>query len=123
VGTVDAVELVTVGQRRGLSIGGDGDRRFAVSVDTDARTVVVGSADELLVDGVRLVDLTWTDVELAAPADVLVQSSAHGTPVAATFEGGGTVRFTERQRKVAPGQTVALYVDDVVIGAGIAAAG
>jgi tRNA-specific 2-thiouridylase len=122
VGTVDAVELVTVGQRRGLSGGGDGDRRFAVSVDTTTRTVVVGSADDLLVDSVRLTDQTWSwpHGPLPAGAEVEVQASAHGTPMAATIAGEGTVRFRDDQRRVAPGQTVALYVGDVVAGACIA---
>lgn len=63
VGTVPAVELVTVGQRRGLP-GGGGTRRYALSVDVAAATVVAGGEDELLVDHVEVAELTWT----AAPA-------------------------------------------------------
>jgi tRNA-specific 2-thiouridylase len=122
VGSVDAVELVTVGQRRGLSSGGDGDRRFALSVDTAARTVVVGSEADLLVDALRLVDETWSwpSGPLLPGAEVAVQSSAHGEPVRATYAGEGPVELHAPQRRVAPGQTVALYVGDVVAGAGIA---
>ena len=119
VGEVEAVELVTVGQRRGLSAGGV-DRRFALSVDIASRTVVVGTEAELLVDEVRLVDETWTDVPVASGSAVEVQTSAHGTPFAAVYDGDGVVRFTSPQRRVAPGQTVALYAGDVVLGAGIA---
>jgi tRNA-specific 2-thiouridylase len=121
VGTVDAVELVTVGQRRGLTGGGGGDRRFAVSVDTTTRTVVVGSADDLLTSEVHLGDLTWTGDALEDGITVEVQASAHGTPMSAVWAGDGLVRFTEPQRRVAPGQTVALYLGDLVVGAGIAA--
>jgi tRNA-specific 2-thiouridylase len=120
VGRVEAVELVTVGQRRGLTPGGDGEKRFALSVDTEARVVVVGGEADLLVDAVRLVDETWSDAPVASGAAVEVQTSAHGVPVAAVYEGDGVVRFSAPQRRVAPGQTVALYDGDAVVGAGIA---
>ena len=120
IGRVDAVELVTVGQRRGLTGGGDGDRRFALSVDTSTRTVVVGSADDLLVDRVTLDAVTWTDQPVPPGAPVDAQASAHGEPMAATYEGDGLVRFADPQRRVAPGQTVALYDGNVVVGAGLA---
>ncbi len=45
VGSVEHVELVTIGQRRGLDLGGAGDRRYAVHVDVPKRRVVVGTAD------------------------------------------------------------------------------
>ena len=41
VGRTDAVELVTIGQRRGLELAGGGDRRFVVDVDVAAATVTV----------------------------------------------------------------------------------
>jgi tRNA-specific 2-thiouridylase len=67
---------------------------------------------------------TW----VAGPieGDVLVQTSAHGTPQRATvrLSGGGLrVDWHEPQRRVAPGQSVVLYdLDDrCVHGGGIAA--
>jgi tRNA-uridine 2-sulfurtransferase len=45
VGTVPAVELVTVGQRRGLGVAVDGRRLYALAVDVDARRVLVGGTD------------------------------------------------------------------------------
>jgi tRNA-specific 2-thiouridylase len=121
VGTVDAVELVTVGQRRGLSVGG-GERRFALSVDTSSATVVVGTEDELATDALTIAGETWTGAPVAAGTRVLVQTSAHGAAVAATYDGDGWLRLAEPQRRVAPGQTVALYDvgDEVVLGAGVA---
>ncbi len=119
VGTVPAIELVTVGQRRGLSVGG-GERRYAVAVDVAARTVVVGTGAALLADGIELRGMSWTDAALAPDTPVAVQTSAHGAPFSAVYEGRGSLRFDEPQRLVAPGQTVALYAGDVVLGAGLA---
>jgi tRNA-uridine 2-sulfurtransferase len=121
VGRVEAVELVTVGQRRGLGASGDGAPRYALSVDTGARRVVVGSRDALDTWSTALHAVTWVDD--VAPSGTLVrgQTSAHGRSVVATLTGEG-VAWSEPVRRVAPGQTVALYaVDDSrVLGAGIA---
>ncbi len=116
VGRVDALELVTVGQRRGLGTGG-GARRYAISVDTTAGTVTVGEAGDLLAGSVRLSQLCWVHGPVTGEVDV--QTSAHGDPVTATFD-GTTVRFAPPQRRVAPGQSVVLYRGDEVLGGGIA---
>ena len=120
LGTVDAVELVTVGQRRGLGAGGP-SARFAIDVDTVARRVTVGDGDALLREAVELQSLTWIDRPLRAGSRVRAQSSAHGRSVGGVFTGDG-VRWDAPARRVAPGQTVALYTtDDLdVVGAGIA---
>jgi len=117
VGRVDATELVTVGQRRGLGLGG-GERRYALSVDPAAGTVVVGGLADLLSDTVGLTGLTWVDA--AARGAVLAQCSAHGPAFEAEFD-GGLLRFAEAHRRVAPGQSVVLYRGDEVLGGGIAA--
>ena len=119
IGTVDAVELVTVGQRRGLTDGG-GERRFALSVDTRTATVVAGTEDELSTDRLSITAETWTGAPVAPGTEVFVQLSAHGRPLAATYHGGGQLHVHEPTRRTAPGQTVALYDGDVVLGAGIA---
>jgi tRNA-specific 2-thiouridylase len=116
VGSVDALELVTVGQRRGLGSAG-GERRYALAVDTSSATVTVGSLDDLLVDHVRLADVVWTGDPAAG--QVLAQCSAHARPVPATFD-VDIVWFAERHRAVAPGQSVVLYDGDDVLGGGIA---
>jgi tRNA-specific 2-thiouridylase len=129
-GAVEAVELVTVGQRRGMGHGDDGTRRYVTRVDVSARTVTVGGAADVLRGSVVLPGptLTWVDRPLAAGARAVAQVSAHGRPVPCTVElgdEGAVVRFDEAQRAVAPGQTVALYdarEPDAVVGAGIAAA-
>ncbi|HEX4082056.1 MAG TPA: tRNA 2-thiouridine(34) synthase MnmA, partial [Acidimicrobiales bacterium] len=88
VGSVDAVELVTVGQRRGMGHGTDGQRRYVVAVDVPARRVVVGGADDAVADDVRLVpdSLTWVADPLAAGTRAVAQTSAHGHPAGCAFE-------------------------------------
>ena len=118
VGQVDAVELVTVGQRRGVA-GGGGERRYVIAVDTAAATVTVGTASELLTGELVVRDLRWVAGAVSGP--VLVQCSAH-SPARPAVVDGDTVRWVEAQRKVAPGQSVVLYdpCDELVVGAGLA---
>jgi tRNA-specific 2-thiouridylase len=121
-GTVPAVELVTVGQRRGLGGGGGGgvgERRFALRVDVAGRRIEVGTEADLLATGVPLTQRTWIRAALPLGSEVLAQASAHGRPWEAvvTEEGLG---YLDARRRIAPGQTVALYVGDEVVGSGIA---
>ena len=122
MGAVPAVELVTVGQRRGLGLGG-GDRRYAVAVDVQQQTVTVGSVADLACDHVDIRTVAWVGGSpLAGGSDVMVQMSAHGRPVAARWQGGG-VRFESPQRRPAPGQSVVLYdaaTGDELLGGGTA---
>jgi tRNA-specific 2-thiouridylase len=126
VGRVDAVELVTIGQRKGLGLAGGSEPRFVLAADPARAEVVVGTADDLLVGHQTVQDVAWVD----GPVDggVLVQTSAHGRTSAATAEGATgtgslTLRWHERRRRVADGQSVVLYVGDEVVGGGTAGSG
>ena len=119
VGTAPAVELVTVGQRRGLDLGGAPQRRYAVDVDIAARRVTVGGASELAAPGVRLVDHRWAGA--AIQGDVLAQTSAHGPALPARLDAEGHLRWAEPRRRVAAGQAVVFYIGDEVLGGATAA--
>jgi len=120
VGAVPAVELVTVGQRRGLGISAPG-RHYALEVDPASATVVVGSEDELLTEKVELTGWTWVAEPLAVGALALAQASAHGRPRPVRLTETGVCYLEGPDRRVAPGQTVALYLGDQVVGSGTAA--
>lgn len=117
LGTVPAVELVTVGQRRGLGDAGDARRRYVVGVEDDV--VRVASAPPV-VSRLDVVGMSWVDAPVAAGTRVLVQCSAHGSPVAGVWT-GDAVDFAEPQRFVSRGQSVVLYDGDDVLGGGLAA--
>jgi tRNA-uridine 2-sulfurtransferase len=150
VGAVPAVELVTIGQRRGLgklrpvaggaptdapvptgagaprseesaSTSGDG-RRYVVEVDLARPAITVGPLEDLLVSEVPVRNPVWVD-EPPEPGLVLdLQVSAHGRPCRATWSAGGVVHLVDGPiRRVAPGQSVVLYRGDAVVGGGQAA--
>ena len=110
---------MTVGQRRGLGVSAS-QRRYAIAVDAASATVVVGSEDDLLTRDIPLTAMTWVAGPLAPGTVIFAQASAHGRPRPAVLTETG-VRFLEPDRRVAPGQTIALYNGDEVLGSGIAA--
>ena len=131
LGTVEAVELVTVGQRRGLGLPGGGEPRYVTAVDVPRRRVTVGPAADLEVDRAELGTMVWAAGPVEGP--VLAQCSAHGVPRPARVVPGGaggdgngdastaTVVFDRPQRRVAVGQSVVLYDPgtDLVVGGGV----
>jgi len=121
LGTVEAVELVTVGQRRGLGLPGGGATRYVTAVDVPRRRVTVGPAADLDVAAVRLDTPVWPAGPVVGP--VLAQCSAHGEPRPAVLEADGTVRFERPEKRVAVGQSVVLYDrgDEHVLGGGLVA--
>ena len=143
VGRVPAVELVTIGQRKNLGIGGMGEPKFVLEVDVAEGTVVIGNRDDRLVDAQPVAPVEW----VGEPADgpLLVQCRAHGKVaegrVAAGYVGSRDaealrdgshaadfsgyeqteqtdvhILWSEPQPRVAPGQSIVFYKDDIVVG-------
>lgn len=118
VGQAEAVQLVTIGQRKGLDLGGSPERRFVVDIDRENDVVTVGPLEATLTDTLELRDFQWTDGPVDGP--VTVQTSAHGEPQAGTFD-GRIVTWATPYRRIAAGQSVVMYVGDDVVGGGTAA--
>jgi tRNA-specific 2-thiouridylase len=129
-GRVEALELVTIGQRKGLGIPGGGPKQYVVEVDTPNARVVIGEEASLYRDSVDVAQIIWSDSgdreRLMTTGDVLVQSSAHGAAVSATVEILGPdslrIHWTQPQRRIAPGQSIVLYntINSYVLAGGIA---
>src|SRR5262249_23511063 len=103
----------------GLAVAA-GARRYVTDIAPATGTVTIGTRDALLRDHVVLDGALWS--RGAPPAGVvLAQVRAHGEPFAPPVD-GNTVGLESPQTRVAPGQVVALYDGDVLLGGGIAAA-
>jgi tRNA-specific 2-thiouridylase len=119
LGRHDGVAAFTVGQRRGVGIA-TGERRYVVDLDATTATVTLGRREDLLRDAVELRDLRFVHDQPKPGRPLDVQVTAHGTPTPGSLE-GASVRFARPQPRVAPGQIVALYDGDTLLGGGIAA--
>jgi tRNA-uridine 2-sulfurtransferase len=109
----------TVGQRRGLEIGGGHDPLYVVRIDAAARQVVVGPRAALAVEAARLADINWLGGDYGGPLTAKVRSLAK--PVPARLDGDRLV-FDAPEFGVAPGQAAVLYAGERVLGGGWIAA-
>jgi len=108
----------TVGQRRGLELGGLDEPLYVVRLEPEQRRVVVGPRRALAVRGVRLSDLNWLGEDQRS-GEGKVRSLARPVPV--RFEAAGddlSLRFDEPEYGVAPGQAAVLYEGSRVLGGG-----
>jgi tRNA-uridine 2-sulfurtransferase len=105
----------TVGQRRGLEIGGQAEPLYVVRLEPEARRVVVGPKAALAVRAARLSGLNWLGEDQRQGLSVKVRSMARPAP--ATFD-GQSVHFEAPEYGVAPGQAAVLYEGSRVLGGG-----
>ncbi len=103
----------TVGQRRGLDIGGLAEPLYVVQLEPETQTVKVGPKRALAVNAARLSDPNWlTEVEGRA---VLAKVRSLSKPVPARLK-GDWLHFDAEEYGVAPGQAAVLYDGDQVLG-------
>jgi tRNA-uridine 2-sulfurtransferase len=108
----------TVGQRRGLALGGTDEPLYVLATDARANTVTVGPRAALATRTVRVRGVRLYRDEATVDAVKLRYRSA---PVAATLR-GETVALGEPVAAAAPGQTACLLAGDVVVGCATIAA-
>ena len=112
----------TVGQRRGLEIGGQSEPLYVVGIDAEARKVHVGPKRMLAVAEAEIIETNRIGPLPDAPFTAKVRSLAKPVPVAlegAIGDGATvTIRFTQPELGVAPGQAAVIYAGDRVVGGG-----
>lgn len=124
LGRHEGAFLFTVGQRRGLDLGG-GPARYVVSTDTEANVVYV-TADKrcpgLWSDELALEDVHWVSGEPPAEGSYLVRTRHTGPLREARLELDGScvrLRYPQPERTVAPGQSAVIYDGVTCLGGGI----
>lgn len=112
----------TVGQRKGLEIGGQPEPLYVIGLDAPAREVRVGPKRMLAVNAARLIETNRIGPLEDEPLTAKVRSLAK--PVSITLEGfigdgaAVTIRFASPEYGVAPGQAAVIYAGERVIGGG-----
>ena len=112
----------TVGQRRGLGLGGD-DPLYVVRLDAQANRVIVGANEALAVTKFRVRDLNWlTPATPSEPIRAQVKVRSTRPPVSGIVtpsgDGGAWVELDQPEYGVAPGQACVAYVGTRVLAGG-----
>ncbi len=125
IGAHDGIINYTIGQRKGLGIGGgvsEGNTPlYVVGIDAATATVQVGPKEALARTQVMVGKGSWlcpTDM----PRDIVVKLRSASAPVPAQVtwdaDGSAVIALTTAQYGVAPGQAAVCYADDRVLGGG-----
>ena len=104
----------TVGQRRGIEVGGQKEPLYVIRIEPDEARIVVGPRRALAVESMRVADWNWL-AEEQREVSVKVRSLAPAVPA---FRDGEWVRFSEAEYGVAPGQAAVLYDGTRLLGGG-----
>ena len=110
----------TIGQRRGITIGGQPEPLYVVRIEPEERRLVVGPRRALAVAAADIEQMNWIGEDQAEVA-VKVRSLAPPVPALlepARAEAGGTIRFARPEFGVAPGQAAVFYDGSRLLGGG-----
>ena len=104
----------TVGQRRGIEVGGSPEPLYVVKIEPEARRLVVGPKRALAIAEMRVADWNWLGED---QREVSVKVRSLASPVAAVRD-GERVRFLTPEYGVAPGQAAVAYDGTRLLGGG-----
>lgn len=111
----------TVGQRRGLGLGG-GAPRYVTEIKADSATLVVGGREALAREVFVVEDVRWSIPPESAALQVQVRHRGRAVSCAVTPKEGGAVEVRPddpaRLGAVAPGQAAVFYSGDLLYGGG-----
>jgi tRNA-uridine 2-sulfurtransferase len=126
VGTHDGLALYTIGQRRGLRIGGLRVPLEVVAKDTAGNRLIVNEQGSEICDVVELHDLRWVSWRPGDGENVSFEcrtrSLAERLPgTLQVTKNRGRFIFARPQAPIASGQSLVLYRGDEVVGGGVMA--
>lgn len=127
VGQHDGTAYYTLGQRKGLKIGGPGDAWFVVGKDISRNVVIVAQGSShpaLFCDNLIASELSWVSstgapkLPFTCSAKVRYRQEDQICTIEKIEEGKAYVTFPSPQRAVTAGQSIVFYEGDVCLGGG-----
>ena len=114
IGRHNGIHRFTVGQRRGLELGGQAEPLYVVGIDAEHNRVIAGPRRALAVIAVRLDGIN----RLGSVDGVLAVKLRSMAPLADAWLDGDQLRFAQPQFGVAPGQAAVAYIGDRLVMGG-----
>lgn len=123
VGRHDGIAFYTIGQRRGLGIGGAGEAWFVVGKDVERNVVLVEQGEDhpaLYQKSLKAFDVSWVGAPPAfqtpLTAKIRYRSSDVPCQILQEEEGRLEVLFETPQKAITPRQSIVFYQDDLCLG-------
>jgi tRNA-specific 2-thiouridylase len=124
VGQHQGIINYTVGQRRGLGIGGTAEPLYVVKLEPEKKQVIVGPKEALARNIVYIKELNWLGEQdnIHAPVDIWVKLRSVMQPIPAQLQMNeddtAEIWLAESHHGIAPGQAAVFYDGDRVLGGG-----
>lgn len=124
IGTHDGIINYTIGQRRGLNIGGTKDPLYVVKLEPDTNTVYVGGIEHLDSTSFYIKDINWLCDKPAnddiLQADIKVRSimQPFAADIKSLHNGRAEVNLPTAHKAITPGQACVFYSGNRVLGGG-----
>lgn len=129
LGSHEGIPFYTLGQRKGLGIGGAGDAWFVVGKDVKRNAVILAQGMDhpaLFCDDLIATELTWVSksgapaqLPFSCKAKVRYRQEDQDCVIQKIEDGKAFVTFPVPQRAVTPRQSIVFYDGDVCFGGGI----
>ena len=127
VGKHDGIAFYTIGQRKGMGVGGPGDAWFVVGKDVERNVVFIEQGEDhpsLYKNELCAAELSWVAGHPPSPlpylcaAKVRYRQPEQPCIIEKIEEGQAFVRFLEPQRAITPRQSIVFYQGDICLGGG-----
>jgi len=119
LGRHEGIVHFTIGQRKGIGIGGTGEPLYVLALEPDSHRVVVGPREALEVRRVEAEEIVWRGEHRADVEAVVRYRMDPRRAVAEVLQSRLSVDFSEPLQGVAAGQSVVCYDGDRVLGGGV----
>lgn len=121
LGKHDGIINYTIGQRKGLKIGGLDEPLYVIKIDPENRRVIVGPEEELASTKFNIKEVNWLGSIPQAEIEVDIKVRSSMQPISGKvllLDDGAEVTLNNPQKAITPGQACVFYVGNRMVGGG-----
>jgi len=114
----------TIGQRKGLGLAGFAEPQYVIAMDAETNTIYIGPEADLFSDTLYATEMNWLSIpepqgELSCQGKIRLAHEPVPCTVDKLSSGKYYVKFSESISAITPGQVIAFYDHELVLGSGI----
>ncbi len=122
IGKHNGIANYTVGQRKGIGIGGNSDPLYVIKIDKKNNNIILGKKESLRKNRVKFNNINWLDNSID-PKNLICNAKIRSTQKEISGllninNNFGEFEFDSYLNATSPGQACVIYKDDQVLGGG-----